>query len=153
MSRRATSVKVFVLLLAASCSWAGIGTPVMLDLADRSTVARTGNVVLAGVPIPEAAAVTDVRNLAITTAPGNACAGGVNIDSHRLVTERWHGDPTDAAKNIKWVLVAIAAPSLAGSGAAHVCLTDRSGADPGTATVVTVNSSDTCADLTACTTV
>jgi hypothetical protein len=137
-------VKFSILLLAVSCSWAGIGTPVLLDLTDRSTVTRTGDVVLAGVPIPEAAAITDVRNLAITTAPGNVCAGGVNIDSHRLVTERWHGDPTDATKNIKWVLVAIAAPSLAGGGMAHVCLADRSGADPGTATAVTVNSSHCC---------
>ena len=146
-------MKLAILLLAVSSSWAGIGTPVLLDLTDRSTVTRTGNIVLAGVPIPETSAVTDVRNLAITTAPSNACAGGVNIDSHRLVTERWHGDPTDTSKNIKWVLVAIAAPTLAGSAVAHVCLSDRSGADPGTATVVTINSSDACADSTACTTI
>src|SRR5579872_1510720 len=114
-------------LLLVSGAWATIGTPVLLTLTDRSTVARTGNVVLAGIPIAEASAITDVRNLAITTAPSGACAGGVQIDSHRLVTERWHGDPTDSSKNIKWILVAISSPTLAGSGTVKVCLADRSG--------------------------
>ncbi len=129
------------------------GLPVLLDLTDRSTVARTGNVVLAGIPMGEFAGFTDVRNLAITTAPAGACAGGVNLDSHRLATERWHGNPDNTALGIKFILVAIATPTLAGSGTAHVCLASRSGVDPGTATTVTVNSSDTCADASACTTV
>jgi len=142
-------MKPLALFLLALPCWAVIGTPVALTLIDRSTIARTGNVVLAGVPVPEAAAILDVRLLSITS----DSAGLVNLDSHRLVTERWHGDPTDGTKSIKSILVAISSPTLAGSGTATVYLADRTGADPGTATTVTVNSSDTCADTTACTTV
>jgi len=145
--------RLILFLGLAAPAWAALGTPVLLDLKDRSTVTRTGNVVWAGVPVTEAAAITDVRNLAITTAPGGACAGGVNIDSHRLVTERWHGDPTNSSFSVKWVLVAIAAPTLAGSGVAHVCLADRVGADPGTAPTVTANASDSCPVSGTCVTV
>jgi hypothetical protein len=133
-------MKLFYLLLVSIPCFGVIGTPIPLTITNASGFSRTGNKVMGGIPIAESFAITNVRNLSITI------CGGANQDSDRIVTERWHGDPTDNTKSIKAILV------ITDYGA-NLCLADRVGSDPGTSAKVTVNSSDTCPVSGVCTTI
>ena len=128
-------MRFFVLLLIAVPSIASLGNPVALTVTDRSGYARANEGVTTGVPIPQSANVTDVRNLMVTTAPGGACGGGTAVDSEITAVERWGGAPTNTALPLKWVWVETVLPSVPANGTAQVCLADRVGADPGTLNV------------------
>lgn len=132
---------LFAFIAMAAAAWGGVGC-VQLNLTDRSGQTRTGEVVTWGVSLAQTAAVTDVRNLELTTS--NTCAAGSNIDSHLLVTARWGGAPTDTTKPIRYILADFHAPTLTGSGTAAVYLADRVGSDPGTAQAVTVTTDSSC---------
>src|SRR5579863_7162869 len=126
----------FALVFAPLPAFGNLGAPVPLTVTDRSGVARNNEGITTGVPIPQSANVSDVRNLMITAGAGHTCAGGKIIDSMLTVAARWGGEPGDGAKPIKWVWVEFIG-SVGANSFATYCLADRTGPDPGT-TAVTV---------------
>jgi hypothetical protein len=123
----------FLLLLSIPCL-ANLNTPVPLSVTDRSGSIRSEEGITTGVPIPQAANITDVRKLMVTRAAGGSCAGGITIDSMLHVVARWNGAPNDAKKPIKWIWVELTG-DVPANGRSTYCLADRLGADPGTTAV------------------
>ncbi len=116
-------VRAVILLLACLPALAEVGN-VRLTVKDWAGVARNGEIVTSGIPLPESAGVTDAANLMVTD------ESGAVIDSQMTVLARWGGAPGDGTKPIKWVLVEFPATVAAGESATYY-LKDRSGPDPG----------------------
>ena len=121
-------MRVFILLLVAIPSFAGLGNPVAFTITDRSGYARRSEGITSGVPIPQEAGITDVRSLMLTDAGGNV------VPSQMKVLARWAGAPADVAKPVKWVLVDFLGNVNAQSTATYY-LADRAAPDGSGASV------------------
>lgn len=77
--------------------------PVPLSITEDAGIARFDEPVTWGVPVAEAAAVTDVTTLRIV----DVDAGGTDVPAQFTVLARWNGSPHDTSLPIRWVLVDI----------------------------------------------
>jgi hypothetical protein len=121
--------------LCLSSLYAGIGS-VPLTLRDGSASTRTNDWVTTGVPLPQGTGVTNAANLMVTDSTPTT------VDSMLTVLARWGGAPSDATKEIKWVLCDFRASVASGSTAVYY-LTDRAGSDPGNSPTVVITSDAT----------
>ena len=98
------------------------GTPTRIPLAVRETagVARAGEVVRSGVPLPRALGVRDPRSLAVVGADGKP----VPAEFHVLA--RWNAGKDDAAAPVQWVLVVFPATVAARGSAVYTLVADGS---------------------------
>jgi hypothetical protein len=103
------------------------GTPTRISLTVRETagVARAGEVVRSGVPLPRALGVRDPRALAVVGPDGRT----VPAEFHVLA--RWNAGRDDAAAPVQWVLAVFPATVAARGGALYTLVADGSaGANP-----------------------
>ena len=76
-------------------------------MRETAGVARSNEVVRAGVPIPRSLNLLATGGLAVANAPG------ASVPAELTVTARWNAGKTAAAAPIQWLLVSFPAP---GSG-------------------------------------
>jgi hypothetical protein len=103
------------------------GVPTRIALAVRETagVARAGEVVRSGVPLPRALGVRDPRALVVLGSDGKP----VPAEFHVLA--RWNAGKNDAAAPVQWVLVVFPATVAARGTATYTLVADGSaGANP-----------------------
>jgi len=137
-------VKLLLLLIPAAM-WGQIGSPVLLNIQERANLTRTAEGLLVGIPLAQSYNITDSNTVMLTTAPSGTCSGGVAVNSHRLVTARWGGAPTDLTKPIRVILFSHLSPTIAGLATGHLCLADRGVAvDPGGTPQVTYTTDNSC---------
>jgi hypothetical protein len=98
------------------------GVPARIALTVRETagIARTGEVVRSGVPLPRSLQVRDLRRLAVVDAAGRP----VPADLHVLA--RWNAGRQDAAAPVQWLLVVFPATVSARGKAVYTLVTDGS---------------------------
>ena len=98
------------------------GAPTRVALAVRETagVARAGEVVRSGVPLPRSLGVHDPRSLAVLGPDGKP----VPAEFHTLA--RWNAGKDDAAAPIQWVLVVFPATVAARGSATYTLVADGS---------------------------
>ncbi len=98
------------------------GAPTRVPLAVRETagVARAGEVVRSGVPLPRSLGVHDPRSLAVLGPDGKP----VPAEFHTLA--RWNAGKDDAAAPIQWVLVVFPATVAARGSATYTLVADGS---------------------------
>lgn len=133
VSRRVQSfvvvaVFIFAGLLAARASYAayGVSVPSQLRLNIRETagIARSGEVVRTGVPMPRSLNIKSIAQLAVVDAAGNA------VPADFRITARWNAPLSDAAAPIQWLLVSFPANVGSRSNASYRIVTDGSVANP-----------------------
>ncbi|RPH55655.1 hypothetical protein EHM82_04895, partial [bacterium] len=93
---------------------------VPLEVRETAGVARTGEVVRSGVPLPRSLGVRDVRGLAVVDPDGKA------VPAEFLVLARWHAGKDDASAPVQWLLVAFPATVPASRSASYSLVTDGS---------------------------
>jgi len=119
----------------ASCVvFAGAPISIPLILRDDSGTTRIGDWVTTGVPLARGTGVTSAANLMVTDGTGTITPSMITV------TSRWGGAPSDATKEIKWVLLDFQASVSTGSTASYY-LKDRVGADPTPSATVTITTS------------
>ncbi|MEW6747401.1 MAG: PKD domain-containing protein [Planctomycetota bacterium] len=121
-SQAAALVVLPVSLLVSSLAHAHT-LHIPLRVTERAGVARSGEWVQSGVPLPQAAQVYTTSGLAVLASDGTA----VNADF--TVTSRWGGAAEDSSKAIRWLLVSFPCDVAAG-GASEFHLTDQRVAPP-----------------------
>src|SRR3954451_19219773 len=99
---------------------AGVPTRILLTVRETAGVARSGEVVRSGVPLPRALGVRDPRVLAIV-GPDNR---PVPAEFHVLA--RWSSGRDDAAAPVQWVLAVFPATVAARDGALYTLVADGS---------------------------
>jgi hypothetical protein len=101
---------------------AAAGAPGRIPLEVRETagVARTGEVVRSGVPLPRSLDVRDVRGLAAVDPEGRP------VPAEFVVLARWNAGKDDASAPVQWLLVAFPATVAAGRSATYTLVTDGS---------------------------
>ena len=121
----------FLFLLLAglwSPAFAGYGVPVpsQLRLTVRETagVARSGEVVRSGVPLPRSLNVRDTSRLAVVD------AAGTPVPADFQITARWNAALGDASAPVQWLMVSFPATVGAGASATYRVVTDGSVANP-----------------------
>jgi hypothetical protein len=95
-------------------------------------VARTGEVVRSGIPLPRSLNVTSASSLAVTD------ANGVAVPAQFRVLARWNAGLNVATAPIQWVLVAFPASAGAHATSSYRLITDGSVANPAPATPLRV---------------
>ena len=114
------------------------GTPevppvIPLTVKETAGVARYGEVVRSGVPLPRSRNVIDPGTLAVTD------EGGTPIPAEFTVLARWNAARSDTSSPIQWVLVTFAATVPANGSVRYHLVTDGSaGANPSPSTPVHV---------------
>jgi hypothetical protein len=98
-------------------------------------VARSGEVVRSGVPIPRSLNLLGTGGLAVVDAAGAA------VPAEFEVTARWNAGRSNATAPIQWLLVAFPATVGANQAATYRVVTDGSVANPAPARPVTVSQS------------
>jgi hypothetical protein len=110
-----------------------VPSQLLLVVRDTAGVARNGEVVRSGVPLPRALAVTDLADLTLVD------AGGAPVPAQFHVQARWHAAIDDTTAPIQWLLVVFAATVPADGEATYRLVTDGSaGPNPPPAQPVTV---------------
>ncbi len=95
--------------LAEGAAYPGAGQGMVpLTVTERSGVARDGELVTCGVPLPRDAAVYPVSELAVVSGSGAA------VPLQAEITARWGGAPNDATSPAQWVLLTF--PATVGAG-------------------------------------
>jgi len=107
-------------------------TPVDLTLTVSETagVARTGEVVRSGVPLPRSLNVTSINNLAVVDVTNTP------VPAEFQILARWHAGINNTAAPIQWLLVTFPATVGANSSATYRLVTD--GSNPAPATPLTL---------------
>ncbi|PYQ62679.1 MAG: hypothetical protein DMF53_12495, partial [Acidobacteria bacterium] len=103
------------------------GVPTRIPLAVRETagVARSGEVVRSGVPLPRALGVRDPRALAIVGPDGRP------VPAEFQILARWNAGRDDAAAPVQWLLAVFPATVAARGTATYTLVADGSaGANP-----------------------
>jgi hypothetical protein len=98
------------------------GAPGRIPLEVRETagVARTGEVVRSGVPLPRSLGVRDVRGLAVVDRDGKP------VPAEFVVLARWNAGRDDASAPVQWLLVAFPATVAAGKSTGYSLVVDGS---------------------------
>ncbi|HEV8268612.1 MAG TPA: hypothetical protein VGR00_10275 [Thermoanaerobaculia bacterium] len=109
--------------------------PPQLQMAVRETagIARTGEVLRSGVPLPRGLNVTSTASLTVVD------GGGIPVPADFRILARWNAALTDTMAPIQWVLVAFAATVGANATATYRLVTDGSaGPNPAPGTPLTL---------------
>lgn len=134
-SRQGIFVYVAILALAApaGAAWPP-ALPSQLSLTVRETagIARSGEVLSSGVPLPRSLAIQGVAGLAVVDALG------APVPAEFRILGRWFADPADGAAPIQWLLVSFPASVAANGAATYRLVVDGSVANPPPATPLTV---------------
>ncbi|HWM93386.1 MAG TPA: fibronectin type III domain-containing protein [Thermoanaerobaculia bacterium] len=127
---RATRTLLFALLalttgLPAYAAYT-VPVPSQLDLTVRETagVARSGEVLRSGIPIPRSLNLRSTASLAVVDAAGKA------VPAEFRVTARWNAPLTDAAAPIQWLLVTFPATVSARGSVTYRVVINGSVANP-----------------------
>jgi hypothetical protein len=96
----------------------------VMTVAETAGVARTGEIVWSGVPLPRSAGVASVADLAVLDSSDAA------VPAQFEILARWHAPLTDTTAPIQWVLVAFPASVGAEQSADYRLVTDGSVANP-----------------------
>jgi hypothetical protein len=142
-SRRIFSLVLAILivglagLLDAPASAATMSVPSQLVLNVRETagIARSGEVVRSGVPLPRSLNVLGTGGLAIVD------AAGAPVPSEFEVTARWNAGKSDTTAPIQWLLVTFPATVGANQTATYRLVTDGSVANPVPSTQISLTQS------------
>jgi hypothetical protein len=97
---------------------------VPLTVRETAGVARAGEVIRSGIPLPRSLGLTDPRRLAVVDADGRA------VPADFQVLARWNAGIDDAGAPIQWVLVVFPATVGAKKQAVYSLVTDGSVANP-----------------------
>ncbi len=121
-------------LLGASASAATLPVPSKLILNVRETagIARSGEVVRSGAPVPRSLNLLGTSGLAIVD------ASGAPVPAEFEVTARWNAGKSDTTAPIQWLLVTFPATVGANETATYQLVTDGSVANPAPSTQVTL---------------
>lgn len=110
---------------AASDPWPPpVPTALVMTVSETAGVARSGEVVWSGVPIPRSHAVTDTADLAVVDPQGTA------VPAQFEILARWNAPLHDASAPIQWLLVAFPATVPAAGAVDHVLVTSGVVANP-----------------------
>lgn len=104
----------------------GVPVPSQLRLTVRETagIARSGEVVRTGVPMPRGLNIKSTAKLAVVDSANRA------VPADFRITARWNAPLSDATAPVQWLLVSFPASVGARSGAAYRIVTDGSVANP-----------------------
>jgi hypothetical protein len=91
-----------------------------LEVRETAGIARSGEVVRSGVPLPRSLGVRDVRGLAVVDPEGKP------VPAEFLVLARWNAGKDDASAPVQWLLVAFPATVPASRSASYSLVTDGS---------------------------
>jgi hypothetical protein len=124
-------------LLGAPASAATVSIPSKLNLNVRETagIARNGEVVRSGVPLPRGLNVLGTGGLAIVD------AAGAPVPAEFEVTARWNAGKSDVTAPVQWLLVTFPATVGANQTATYRLVTDGSVANPAPATRISLTQS------------
>jgi fibronectin type 3 domain-containing protein len=109
-----------------ACAAYGVPVPSQLRLTVRETagIARTGEVVRTGVPMPRSLNLKSINGLAVVDSAGQA------VPADFRITARWNAPLSDATAPIQWLLVSFPATVGAGATGSYRIVTDGSVANP-----------------------
>ncbi|HEV2856179.1 MAG TPA: fibronectin type III domain-containing protein [Thermoanaerobaculia bacterium] len=132
-------VTCFASLFAAGAHPADAAVPVpaqlILTVRETAGVARVGEVVRSGVPVPRGLNLLGTAGLAVVD------AAGTPVPAELEVTARWNAGRNAAAAPIQWLLVTFPATVGANQAATYRLVTDGSVANPAPARPVAVTRS------------
>ncbi|MFL6258786.1 MAG: fibronectin type III domain-containing protein [Thermoanaerobaculia bacterium] len=119
----------------ASAATMSVPSKLILDVRETAGIARGGEVVRSGVPLPRGLNVLGTGGLAILD------AAGTPVPAEFEVTARWNAGKSDTAAPIQWLLVTFPATVDANQTATYQLVTDGSVANPAPATRITLTQS------------
>ncbi|HET9212590.1 MAG TPA: fibronectin type III domain-containing protein [Thermoanaerobaculia bacterium] len=142
-SRRIFSLVLAILIVVlaglfdapASAATMSVPSKLILDVRETAGVARSGEVVRSGVPLPRSLNVLGTGGLAVVD------AAGTPVPAEFEVTARWNAGKSDAAAPIQWLLVTFPATVGANQTATYRLVTDGSAANPAPATQISLTQS------------
>ncbi len=108
----------------ASAATVSVPSSLILDVRETADVARDGEVVRSGVPLPRALNLLGTGGLAVVDSTGAA------VPAEFEVTARWNAGKSDATAPIQWLLVTFPATVGAGQTATYRLVTDGSVVNP-----------------------
>ena len=130
-------VVALVLALFAPIAWCAwppaVPSQLVLTVRENAGIARTGEVVRSGVPIPRSLNITSTAGLAVVD------ANGALVPAEFRILARWNAGLAVTSAPIQWLLVTFPA-SVAANGTAtyRVVFDGSSGANPAPATPLTI---------------
>jgi hypothetical protein len=119
----------------ASAATMSVPSKLLLDVRETAGVARSGEVVRSGVPMPRGLNVLGTGGLAIVDASGTA------VPAEFEVTARWNAGKSDVTAPIQWLLVTFPATVGANQTATYRLVTDGSVANPAPSTSISLTRS------------
>ncbi|HEY2291790.1 MAG TPA: fibronectin type III domain-containing protein [Thermoanaerobaculia bacterium] len=119
----------------ASAATMSVPSKLLFDVRETAGVARSGEVVRSGVPLPRALNVLGTGGLAVVDASGTA------VPAEFEVTARWSSGKSDGTAPIQWLLVTFPATVGANQTATYRLVTDGSVANPAPATQISLTRS------------
>ena len=142
-SRRIFSLVLAILIVGlaglfgapASAATMSVPSQLILDVRETAGVARSGEVVRSGVPLPRSLNVLGTGGLAIVD------AAGTPVPAEFEVTARWNAGKSDVTAPIQWLLVTFPATVGANQTATYRLVTDGSVANPAPATQISLTQS------------
>jgi len=132
------ALTLFVALTITRISWAAWPPPVpsslQLTVRENAGIARTGEVVRSGVPLPRALNVQSTGNLALVDSLGHL------VPAQFRILARWDAGLASVSAPIQWLLVIFPASVPAGQSTTYRLVLDGSaGANPAPATSLTLS--------------
>src|SRR3954454_21084807 len=119
----------------ASAATMSVPSQLLLDVRETAGVARSGEVVRSGVPLPRR------RNVLATGGLSVVDASGTPVPAEFEVTARWNAAKSDVTAPIQWLLVTFPATVGANQKASYRLVTDGSVANPAPATAISLTRS------------
>jgi hypothetical protein len=108
--------------------------PLILTVRETAGIARSGEVVRSGVPLPRSLNLRSTAGLALVDGSGN------KVPAEFEITARWAAGLADGTAPIQWLLVSFPATVAAGGTASYLVVVDGSaGPNPAPAQPVTVS--------------
>ena len=119
----------------ASAATVPVPSQLILNVRETAGIARSGEVVRSGVPIPRSLNLLNTSRLAVVSSSGAA------VPAELEVTARWNAGKSDATAPIQWLLVTFPATVGANQAATYRLVTDGSVANPAPATRINLTQS------------
>ncbi len=121
--------------VAASAATMSVPSKLILDVRETAGVARSGEVVRSGMPLPRSLNVLGTGGLAIVDSSGSP------VPAEFEVTARWNAGKSDTTAPIQWLLVTFPATVGANQTATYRLVTDGSVANPAPITRISLTQS------------
>lgn len=96
----------------------------ILTVRETAGIARSGEVLSSGVPLPRSLAITSTAGLAVVDGASSA------VPAEFRILGRWHADLDNTAAPIQWLLVSFPASVAAGGSASYRLVVDGSVGNP-----------------------